>query len=80
MMAENPYDIVLMDLFMPVMDGYTATREIRKFNTETPVIALTASSTDELRGRILEAGMQDYVTKPFDIDILYTKIEGLLAS
>ncbi len=63
---ENKYDIILMDLQMPVMDGYTATRKIREFNESTPIIALTASITMDIQGRAMEFGMNDCITKPFN--------------
>jgi signal transduction histidine kinase/CheY-like chemotaxis protein len=64
--ATNKYDIILMDLQMPVMDGYTATKKIRAFNTDTPIIALTASITMDIQGRAFEFGMNDCITKPFN--------------
>ncbi|MBN2601246.1 MAG: response regulator, partial [Candidatus Marinimicrobia bacterium] len=62
------YDLIFMDLEMPVMDGYTATREIRKIEgmKDTPVIALTADAMSGVKALALEAGMNDYITKPID--------------
>ena len=73
-MRYQAYDIVLMDLQMPEMDGYTATRKIREFNAHTPIIALTASASTDVRGKITECGMQDYVTKPFNPDDLFLRL------
>lgn len=70
------YDLVIMDLHMPIMDGYTATRKIREFNAKIPIIALTASATADIEEKIFDAGMQDYVTKPFDPDDLLFKIRA----
>ena len=73
---EDPYDIVLMDVQMPVMDGFAATREIRalpKF-TMLPIIAMTANAMKEDKDRCLEAGMIDYVTKPIDPDALFATL------
>jgi CheY-like chemotaxis protein len=69
-----------MDLHMPVMDGYTATRKIREFNQHTPIIALTASATKDIEQKIFDAGMQDFVTKPFNPDDLFFKIQASIAS
>jgi signal transduction histidine kinase/ActR/RegA family two-component response regulator len=74
------YDLVIMDLHMPVMDGYTATRKIREFNQHTPIIALTASATVDIEQKIFDAGMQDFVTKPFNPDDLFFKIQASIAS
>jgi len=63
---NNKYDLVLMDIQMPVMDGYTATEEIRKFNKTTPVIALTASLSIDIQERAEEVGMNGFITKPFN--------------
>jgi signal transduction histidine kinase/CheY-like chemotaxis protein len=80
MMRDNTYDLVLMDLQMPVMDGYTATVKIREFNSTTPIIALTASATNDVRKKVLAAGMQDYVTKPFNPDDFYNRLLKQLAT
>jgi CheY-like chemotaxis protein len=58
-----------MDLKMPVMDGYVATAEIRKFNSTVPIIAQTAYALNE-RDRVLEAGCTGYISKPFRKDEL----------
>lgn len=65
------YDAVLMDIHMPVMDGYTATKAIReKYGDELPVIALTANATTDEKKRCLAIGMNDFLTKPIDSDTL----------
>ena len=69
------YDLVLMDLQMPVMDGFVASREIRKFTKELPIIALSAAHLSEIADRIYEVGMNDFVTKPFNPTDLYKKVK-----
>ena len=63
---NNKYDLILMDIQMPIMDGYTATKEIRKFNTSTPIIALTASISIDIQEKADEVGMNGFITKPFN--------------
>jgi PAS domain S-box-containing protein len=75
----NDYDVILMDLQMPGMDGYTATEEIRKLEPASkykrlPIIALTASAMLDNKDRAFVVGMDDYVSKPFSPDELYRKI------
>ncbi len=77
-MEEGHFDLVLMDLHMPVMDGYTCTERIRMFNKSTPIIALTASATNNVYDKVKNIGMQDYVTKPFNPDDLFYKIKKCL--
>jgi signal transduction histidine kinase len=68
------YDVILMDIQMPVMDGYTAAEKIREMDTDIPIIALTASATFTNQDRAFLIGMNDYVTKPFNPKELYQKI------
>ncbi len=74
---SNQYDLILMDIQMPIMDGYTATSEIRKFNKDIPVIALTASViTTDIQSRAFETGMNGCITKPFNPTDLYSIISS----
>jgi CheY-like chemotaxis protein len=73
--AAGGYDLVLMDLQMPEMDGYSATREIRKAGHQAlPVVAMTADAMSGVAERCLEAGMNDYVTKPIDPQELFAAL------
>jgi len=74
----NSYDAVLMDVQMPVMDGYTATREIRNLKSEirnVPIIAMTAHAMAGDEQKSLEAGMNGHVTKPIDPDQLFAALQ-----
>ena len=76
----NPnIDLVLMDIQMPEMNGLVATEEIKKFNRNIPVIAQTANAISEERQRCLEAGCDDFITKPVNITELYAKINKWLS-
>jgi len=73
MVQRKRYDVVLMDMQMPVMDGVTATQEIRKLDAfkKLPIIAMTANAMDQDRRKCLEAGMNSHVAKPIDQDELW---------
>jgi two-component system sensor histidine kinase/response regulator len=77
-MRRRTFDAVLMDVQMPVMDGYRATREIRDLEDggrRTPIIAMTATATDGERERCLAAGMDDYLAKPIQKKSILTMLE-----
>ncbi len=65
-MDQAPYDVVLMDMRMPGMDGLTAARTLRRRGDRTPIIALTANAFEDDRRACLESGMNDFLTKPLD--------------
>jgi CheY-like chemotaxis protein len=74
--AQNNYDVIIMDIHMPVMDGITATKTIRESAFFQPyIIALTANVLDKARINCLESGMNDYLTKPIDIEKLKTALQ-----
>jgi len=73
------YDLIIMDLQMPEMDGYTATKHIRnELNLSIPIVAMTASALKGEKLKCLEIGMNDYLSKPFDFNFLYKRLGILL--
>ena len=66
MFKPNKYDIILMDCQMPVMDGYEATNTIRKTDSQVPIIAITANALSTDKKKCIDAGMNDYISKPYN--------------
>jgi signal transduction histidine kinase/CheY-like chemotaxis protein len=77
----DSYDVILMDIHMPLLDGYETARLIRSMSdvsrSSTPIIALTASVSNDLFNKIKDAGMDDYINKPFNSDDLYRKLKAI---
>ncbi len=80
--GTSKYDIILMDIQMPIMDGIVATKKIREIesatNIQTPIIAITANALSGDRENCLAVGMNDYISKPFQVDVLVQKMKSLL--
>ncbi|HUH75537.1 MAG TPA: response regulator transcription factor [Chitinophagales bacterium] len=75
---KGSFDIVLLDVMMPKMDGFTVAEEIRKDNSDVPIIFLTAKSMKEDKIKGLTIGADDYITKPFSMEVLELKINAIL--
>ena len=80
--GTSKYDIILMDIQMPVMDGIIATKKIREIesstNQHTPIVAITANALAGDKENCLAAGMNDYISKPFQPEVLVNKMKNLL--
>ena len=80
--GTSKYDLVLMDVQMPIMNGYTAAKKIREIevssNSHTPIIAITANALLGDKEECFAAGMDDYISKPFQIEVLIQKMRNLL--
>jgi len=79
MAMDNSYDLVIMDIQMPEIDGYEATRLIRRINSysNTPIIAMTANAMNDDEKRSFDAGMNGHISKPLDITTVITEIEEI---
>ena len=71
---QHPFDLLLIDLEMPVMDGYEAVTEIRKIDARIPAIAFTAAVFEDMRNKLIHYGFNDYLNKPFRPEELHSKI------
>jgi len=71
--AQN-FDLILMDLNMPVMDGFEASQNIRRISPEIPIVALTAVEVEEVRNEIFDSGMGDIIIKPYDVNMFIQTI------
>lgn len=78
MAQQNHPDLILMDISLPVMDGYEATRRIRTTMTSTPIIGLSAHAMSGDAEKAKEAGCNDYLTKPINEDLLMEKLNEYL--
>lgn len=76
--GQNQPDLVLMDISLPVMDGYEATRRIHQSFPSLPVIGLSANAMRDDMAKALAAGCADYITKPIDEDLLFEKLKKYL--
>ena len=80
--AGNPYDLILMDIQMPIMDGIEAAKKIRAMDDPSlsglPIVALTANAFEEDRQRVLSAGMNGHLGKPIDTNMLFSTLHGIL--
>lgn len=73
----NQYDAILMDIKMPIMDGLEATKAIREFNSEVPIVVLTANAFDSDRQAAMEAGCNDFLAKPVSSDVCLATLEKI---
>jgi len=79
LVIENyPPDLILMDISLPVMDGYEAARQIRKRYKTLPIIGLSSNAMKSDSEKAIEAGCNDYLTKPIDEDLLMKKLQEYL--
>ncbi len=76
--VSDHFDLCLLDIMMPVKDGFTLAREIRELNSDIPIVFLTAKSMKEDVIEGFLTGADDYITKPFDMEVLLKRIEAIL--
>lgn len=75
---NNPFDMVISDILMPNMNGYELAREIRNISKDVPILFMTALDDRDAQLKGYELGIDDYVVKPFDMEVLMMKVDALL--
>ncbi|MBU2972458.1 response regulator transcription factor [Pseudoalteromonas sp. C2R02] len=75
---ENRYDCIILDIMLPGMDGISVCKELRALGNDTPIIMLTARDTNQDMLTGLKTGADDYVVKPFDLELLEARIEAII--
>ncbi len=75
---ENPYDVILLDIMIPVLNGYKVCQTLREEENWTPILMLTAKDGEWDQVEALDTGADDYVTKPFSFDVLLARMRSLL--
>lgn len=78
LMYRNDYDLIILDLMLPEMDGATITEKVRQDNVTTPIIILTARHETEVKVDVLNKGADDYIVKPFSFNELIARINSVL--
>lgn len=76
--TTNPYDVILLDLMLPKMDGLDVLRSLRRQNVRSPVLILTSRDDKKTTVELLEAGADDYLTKPFDVSEMVARCRALI--
>src|SRR6185312_2312564 len=78
MAQTNSYDLIVLDLMLPVMDGFSLLKQLRRSGKHTPVLVLTARDEREWVVKLLNVGADDFVTKPFDLGELIARAKALI--
>lgn len=76
-LKKRPYNVVLLDVYLPEMNGMEVCKELRRQRLMTPVLMMTAKDSPEVQQEAVRAGVNDYLPKPFSFEILLAKIEAL---
>ena len=72
---DREYDLIMMDMQMPILDGLEATRQLRESGKNVPIVSLTANAMQEDRKKCIEAGANDYLSKPIEFNEFYTTLK-----
>lgn len=76
--CKSDFDLCVLDVMLPKMDGFTLAKEIKKVSTEIPIVFLTAKALDDDKISGFKVGADDYITKPFNMDILVLRVQAIL--